>query len=107
MSDIEVFRGEEKLLNYTVTDDDGQSIDLTDKDVYFVVKTELPPYGSEVFEIQGGNKKADGTCDVLLTELETDIESKLYFYELWVEYPGGEDYSAEIGRFFVRQRVEK
>lgn len=104
---VTVYKGEEKLLNYTVTDDDGQTIDLTDKDIYFIVKTELPPYGEKVFELNARNKKADGTCDILLTEAETDINSKLYFYELWVEYPGGEDYSAEIGRFFVRQRVEK
>jgi len=107
MNDIQVFKGEEKKLNYTITDDDDLTIDLTDKNVYFTVATEFPPYGEEVFEVKATNKKSNGTCDILLTTNETDITPKLYFLEVWVEFQGGEKYTAEIGRFFVRKKVNQ
>jgi len=104
----EVYRGEAKVLNYTVTDDDGTAIDLTDKEVYYTVRPELPSFtDTETFELTGTNKDSNGNVKFNLSSTETDKNPKLYFAEVWVEYPGGEEYSAEIDRLFIRKRVSK
>lgn len=106
MLNLSVYKGEKRIFNFTIKDEDGNTIDLTGKQVKFRVMDGLPPAGTLVFSVDATNLGADGTCTVTLTETETDIEPKLYYYEIYVIYSGGEEYVAEIGIFQIKKRAE-
>lgn len=103
---MEVYRGEKRSENFTITDPSGSTIDISSADVHFEVSHRLPA-DSKVIDVEAQNESVDGTCEVILNETDTNIEPKLYFYEVWVNFADGSDYSAEVGRFFVRKRVNK
>jgi len=103
---FEVYQGEDRLLNLTLTDEAGNTIDLTDKTVNFLVVNVLGLTDTEVIDKDATNRKGDGTCDVQLINNDTDISPGLYWFEVWVEYNSGTKYVAEVGEFFVRKRGE-
>jgi len=107
MLNLSVYKGEKIEYDFTIKDSNGNLIDLSTVDVKFRVWSELPPiYGNLIFSVDATDEAADGTCKVILTDTQTDIEPKLYFYELYLSYPAGEEYVAEVGLFYIKTRLE-
>jgi len=113
MSDINIqlFKEEKQVINLTVEDDDGNPLDLTSADinnVYLDVATDLTTYGEHQFQVTATNLAADGTAKFIVQPADTtDLRPGNYLYEVWVEYNTSTDYTAEIGKFFVKPVVKK
>lgn len=105
------FKGENQRLNFTVTDDDDNPIDLTAPnivDVHLDVATGLNRYGELKFEKTGTNLADDGTLDFTINATDTeDFRPGNYLYEVWVEFGNQENYTAEVGKFFLKPRVDR
>lgn len=104
--DIEVFRKEDRDLNFTV-EHDGTAVDLTDSTVHFEVKDKQASGDNPVIDEETTNGNADGTVEITLDNSQTDVTARVYEYELWVEFDDGTEYSAETGDFDVKKRVKK
>jgi hypothetical protein len=113
MTDINIqqFKEEKQVLNLTIQDDDNNPLDLTNpdvKNVYLDVATDLTEYGEHQFQKTGTNLAADGTVKIVIQPSDTEnLRPGNYLYELWVEYNSSTDYTAEIGKFFVKPVVKK
>ena len=107
MLNLSVYRAEKRIFNFTIKDKSGNPVDISSANVVFKVTTELPPiYGTQVFTVDATAEASDGTCTVTLTNTETDIEPKIYYYELYVDYGSDEYYVAEVGLFTVLKRAD-
>jgi len=105
------FKGEKQVIDFTVQDDDGNNIDLTSdnvENVYFDVATGLAQYGETKIEKTGTNLGADGSAKITVESFDTeDFRPGNYLYELYVEFNGASNYTAEVGKFFVKPRVDR
>lgn len=107
MLNLNVYKGEKKQFTFLIKDKDGNAIDLTDKQVYMRITDALPPAKfTTLATVQATDLGADGTCKITLTETETTQTPGAYFYEIYVVYPAGEEYVAEIGILQVITRTE-
>jgi len=113
MSDQNIiqFKAENQRLDFTIEDDDGNTLDLTApniQNVYLDISTFTFQYGETKLEKTGTNLSSDGTVDFELVSSDTnDFTVGNYLYEVWVEYSGSENYVAEVGKFFVKPRVDR
>lgn len=108
---ISQFKAEKQVIDFTVQDDDGNNIDLTSGDVqnvYFDVATGLAQYGETKFEKTASNLGADGSAKVTIDSTDTEnFTPGNYLYELYVEFNNASNYTAEVGKFFVKPRVDR
>lgn len=113
MTDINIkqFRAETQSIEVTVNDDDGEPIDLTAGsvvDVHLHVATGLKEYGETKFELTAENLNDNGNADFTVGHEDTeDLTPGNYLYEVWVEYENSTNYTAEVGKFFVKPRVDQ
>lgn len=113
MTDLNVsqFKGEEQELVFTITDDTGSTIDLTQddvKNVHLDVATDLNRYGEIKFEKTSTDLKSSGESTFIIEETDTeDFRPGNYLYEVWVEFGNNDNYTAEVGKFFVKPRVDR
>lgn len=108
---IEMFVAEKNKLNFTITDDDGNPIDLTGADVdnvYMDVSTGLAKYGETKFEKTGTNLDSNGNATFTIDSADTEnLRPGNYLYEVYIEFNGTSNYTAEVGKFFVKPRVDR
>lgn len=113
MTDINIkqFKGESQDLTFTVNDDDGNAIDLTSsnvQDAHLDVATGLAAYGETKLEKTGSNYDSNGNTDFSITPSDTEnLRPGIYLYEVWVEFDSQENYTSEVGKFFVKPRVDR
>lgn len=105
------FKGEEQETNFVIEDDDGQPLDLTldqVENVHLDVATGLAQYGETQFELFGEGLTTDGNVKfVIESEKTNNLKPGNYLYEVWVEYTNKRNYTAEVGKFFVKPRVDR
>jgi len=103
---IEVPKATRYNVSYTITDDDGATIDLTAaEDVYLKVSTEKGGYGETVIDKSAGTVNADGVATWSLTDSDTDLENGLYEFEIEIKYGSDQSTQPEKAKFFVKERV--
>lgn len=113
MTDLNVsqFKGEEQELVFTIQDDNGDIIDLTQDDVENVhldVATDLNRYGETKFEKTSTDTNSSGEATFIIEETDTEnFRPGNYLYEVWVEFGSNDNYTAEIGKYFVKPRVDR
>lgn len=105
------FKGEQQELLFTIQDDDGNDLDLTAGDVQSVnlhVATGLAKYGETQFELTGTNLNSNGQAEFTVNPSDTEnLTAGNYLYEVYVEYSSSSNYTAEVGKFFVKPRVDR
>jgi len=105
------FIGEIAEKNFTISDDDGNPIDLTDSSVDAValtVATGLQQYGETKFEKQASNIDSNGNAKFTIQNSDTaDLRPGNYLYQVMVEYTGTTNYVAEVGKYFLKAKVDK
>lgn len=109
LQDLDVHRGTKKVFNLTLTDPDGNAIDLTGgQTVTMRVWSEEEPSDQTtyVFTKDATNLADDGTCKITLTSTETDQIPGNYRYELYIVNADTTEYSAGVGWFFIKKRLE-
>lgn len=106
---ISLYKGEKQDLNIVVEDDDNNPIDLTVsdvEDVFMVVSTGLARYGEQKFELTGKNLTQNGDVEFTVEKSDTNsLKPSNYLYEIYVKYNSSSNYTAEVGRFFVKPAV--
>lgn len=113
MADQNLFQfvGEKQEIQFTLQDDDGNDLDLTVGDVqnvYLDVATNLKEFGETQFEKTGTSLTAEGGAEFIIEETDTEnLRPGNYLYEVYVEYNGSSNYTAEVGKFFVKPRVDR
>jgi len=84
VNEITIFQGDTKSITITITNDDGDAIDLTSYDtITFMAKSELSLLDNEAEIDKAGSSGVDPTLGVItvdLTSTDTDIEIRDYFY---------------------------
>jgi len=104
------FIGEIAGKNFTINDDDGNPLDLTDSSVDSViltVATGLQKYGEIKFEKTGSNLDANGNVKFTVQSSDTsDLRPGNYLYQVIVKYSGEANYVAEIGKYFLKPNVK-
>jgi len=110
MVNLQVYRGEDQTITFTITEPDGSTAILLDSrgaTVYFVVSNTLPQTtatGGKLINKNSTDGNNSGVVSFTLDNSDTDLEPKLYYYEVYVVFEDGDIYSAEVGRFWVRRR---
>lgn len=114
---IELYKANDLDINFSVKDQDDNSVDLSDAEVQFVVKEEKGK-GEKVIEKSsevGGEITIDeeetSTCTINFEPEDTkDLVPKSYEYELLIKLPategtGWDRYTAEVGEFVIEDTV--
>lgn len=105
MTAISLFRGEDKLLTLTITDDNDDAQDLTDATGTFTVvrregETALITKNLVITDEEGG------ICTVTLTDTDTTLSAGRYIYVVELIISGGAKYTALKDDFIVKSKTE-
>lgn len=107
---LQNFKGENSQKKITITDDDGEKINLTTgtvSEVYLTFSTGLHRYGEIQFEKTPISINNQSTAIFEITKGDTEnLRPGNYIYEIWLEYNDGKVYTAEVGKYFLKPRVE-
>lgn len=83
MTNIRIGKGEDEVLNFTITDSWGTAVNITGGTISFLVYSKSG-WNAVITKTASIISWVDGTCSVTLADTDTDITAWLYFYELWL-----------------------
>ena len=111
---LNVFRGDSKTIEKTLTDEDGVIVDLTGAELRFSVKKDRflddtdaliskssPSSGITITDATGGKFK------VLVDAADTDLEAREYEYDIQLKDAGDKVTTIFTGIFTIEQDVTK
>jgi hypothetical protein len=105
---MEVIRRDDAEFEITFTDKDGTAINLTGGTVFFTVKKKLTDTDADAViskEVSSFNAPTTGIMTLSLTDTETNITPRAYYYDVQFKDSSGTISSSERGRFYVTQDV--
>jgi hypothetical protein len=87
-----IIRGDTSFIDFKLTDQDGNPLDLTGKEIYFTLKKNKRQSDEDAlikkdFTFEGSG--VSGEVEIELSTEDTDLPMGIYVYDLQVE---GEDY---------------
>jgi hypothetical protein len=107
MTDIVRFQKEARDIIVTVKDDSGTPIDITGDTFYFTVKEQYDDDATDAASIISKSVSVvsgtTGQTQFTITENDTSIEPKTYFYDVWRKVSTGSQYVIKQGKFLVRK----
>ena len=92
MSQLSVFRGDDKVYNLSFKDGDGVAIDITDWTIFFTVKKNklTPDADADISkDITVHTAPLTGLSAITLTDSDTDLDPRLYWYDIQVKKDDG------------------
>lgn len=111
---INVFRGDSKTIEKTLTDSDGVVVDLTGAELKFSVKKDRfladtdaliskssPSSGITIVDAAAGEFKVE------VDAADTDLEARDYEYDIQIKETGGKVTTIFTGIFTIEQDVTK
>lgn len=107
---LTVIRGDDATFELTFTDAEGNAIDLTGGTIFFTVKKKLDDDDDDAViakEIASFDNPATGVQDLELTNEETDVGVRSYWYDVQFKDAAGKITSSSRGRFTVTNDVTK
>jgi len=104
MSDITVYRGEDRRINFDVTQNDDP-VDLSQATVSLEVYANNYS-DSPVINQESTQGDSDGNVPFDLTDQETDLEPGTYRFIVFVTTNNGNKYQAENGRINLERTAE-
>lgn len=97
MTDFNIFRGEDRQLDITITNENGDAVSLADASVEFAVYNN--DFDTSVIIQKTSSAPNTNPVTFQLSETDTDIEPKLYRWQATVDDTStGVTYKAEQGR---------
>jgi hypothetical protein len=105
---IEVYQKNDRVLEVTVKDEDGAIVDLTGASLTFTVASGSTVKFTKTSQSGGGITIADaaaGVAEIEITNVDTNIDSGWYQYELLFVNAAGQRYTADAGRFGIIQTI--
>jgi hypothetical protein len=110
-NDIEVYRGDTRTVEVTITDSDDAAVDLTDYECTFTVKNSKNDPDSKAIIQRTGFNGVDPSLGVTvfsLTSTDTDNVIKTYDYDVQIYNDTTKDVKTVIvGKFRILQDVTK
>lgn len=88
MSHIEFFRGDSKVINLTVKDQDGNPVDITGATITFTVKEDAADADDDaVIQVDGDPiPGSEGKAKIELEPTDTDVEPKTtYVFDIQIK----------------------
>lgn len=110
MVKLTVFKGDDKTWNITVSDADGDAIDLSGQTIFFTVKENKTDPDSAAL-IQATNSThtsaTGGTSTITITNTQSDLDAGNYFFDLQIVSAGSLVTTWVVGDFEVVQEVTR
>ncbi len=107
-TDIKVFKGDDVTFTVTVTDSDGNAVDITGTTIWFTVKKNKDDLDSDALiqkEVTSHTNPTGGISSIALTDADTGITPGQYFYDIQTVNSGGLVNTYGVGNFIVLQDV--
>lgn len=110
---IELDKGRDLDVKFQVVDQGDNSVDLSDADVIFDMRTKM---GSKNIILEKTKDDGDISVDsednsICILDFDPedteDLKAKTYKYELMIELDSGEKYTAEIGDIEIKDVVRR
>lgn len=91
-NDLTVYRGDDKTYNLTFTDSNGDAIDITGYTIFFTVKNNKTDSDDDAVikkDITSHIDPTNGKTQIILTDIDTAIAIKRYFYDIQLKDVSG------------------
>ena len=105
---INIIRRDDVTLTVTITDEQGTPLNLTGATVYFTVKAKKTDTDAQALitkEVTSHVNPTAGITEVELTDVDTDIESRSYFFDVQVKTSDDKIRSLSYGLIRVNQDI--
>lgn len=108
MTEISVYRGDDKTWTLNFTDTNGDPIDLTGATVFFTIKVNKTDKDSDAIISKDQSSHVDavnGQTTISLTDSDTDVRVGNYHYDIQLVDSLGIVTTIVVGAFKVKQEV--
>jgi len=108
MTELSVYRGDDKTWNLNFTDANGDPIDLTGATVFFTIKVNKTDKDSDAIISKDQSSHVDavnGQTTISLTDSDTDVRVGNYHYDIQLVDSLGIVTTIVVGAFKVKQEV--
>jgi len=108
MTELSVYRGDDKTWNLNFTDANDDPIDLTGATVFFTVKVNKTDKDSDAIISKDQASHVDavnGQTTIVLTNSDTDVKIGNYYYDIQLVDTSGIVTTIVVGAFRVNQDV--
>lgn len=108
MTRIEIIRRDDVRLTVTITDDEGNPLNLTGATVYFTVKENRLDSDEDALitaEVTSHVNPTGGLTEIDLTQEQTDLEARSYFFDVQVKDASDRIRSINYGLIRVQQDI--
>ena len=105
---INIIRRDDVTLTVTITDEQGTPLNLTEATVYFTVKNRKTDTDAQALitkEVTSHVNPTAGITEVELTDEDTDIDSRSYFFDVQVKTSDNKIRSLSYGLIRVQQDI--
>lgn len=109
-TELEIIRGDDVTISATITDKDGNAVDLTGAKAYLTVKNERSDSDDDALiqkTTEVHSEATDGETGFDLTDEDTDIAEGKYYYDLQIKDSDGKIRSVGYGTIKVIQDITK
>jgi len=108
MTELSVYRGDDKTWNLNFTDANGDPINLTDSTLFFTVKTNKSDLDSDAIISKSQSSHSDptnGVTSISLTNSDTNVRVGNYYYDFQLVDLSGLVTTILIGIFKIKQDI--
>ena len=104
---IEIIKGDDTLLKCTFTDENDDSVDISNADLVFTVKEDFSSAAALSVSVASGlhTSPTDGITQILLPHDDTDIDAGNYFWDIQLTYGSGIINSVSRGKITIRDDI--
>ena len=106
-----MYRGDSYPLEFTITNTDGQEVDLTESTLKFTVNSVKDPVddSTQLFQIDGDLNVDPTTGKVVFfpTEVQTDLPKGKYYYDIELRSISGQVRTVAKESFTILQDISK
>lgn len=108
MSNLSLIRRDDVDLDITFTDKDGEPINISNATVYFTMKRKKTDSDDDAvlaIEVTSHSNPTAGETRVSLTNTETDLPPRYYFYDVQIKDSDDKIISSSVGQIKILQDV--
>lgn len=91
-TDITIIKGDDKNLVVTVTDDNGDAIDITGYTIFFTAKTNQDDIDANAViskDVTSHTSPSEGISTIALASSDTDVTAGRYWYDIQIKDTSG------------------